>query len=360
MRTIGQRTLGYVAVLLIGGGCSSAASTPSSWDEGDDGGRSSDAQPSGSSSGGAASSSGSSSSGGSSGGRGGGDEAGAAEIQAACLAAGQAVCARLQSCSSFLFQLREPDMATCASRYAMNCTTQATAPGSQTTVAFVQSCGAAMGAGACSDLFDGVPPAACTGIPGTLAVGAACGESTQCASLDCRKASGSYCGTCATAAAAGQSCSSTDCAPGLQCMSDHVCRALVAAGASCSATQHCQYPLVCKSGTCSLPDQAGTACVTTDATCDATQGLVCDGATKQCASVSVASPGATCGVVSNSAYVCGGGAICKFASSTSSTGSCIAPAADGASCNDSAGPWCEGPALCTSGACQVPNPNTCK
>jgi len=290
------------------------------------------------------------------GGDGGGDD-----ISITCAAAGETICSKTDQCSHFLFQLKEPDTATCAARYALQCETQLRAPGSSATAAFVQACAAATAAGSCNDLFDGVLPSACLSEPpGQLANGAACGESTQCASLDCRKATASYCGVCATAAKSGESCTSADCAPGLLCMGDQICRPLVPQGSSCSTNSHCQFPLVCKSGSCAVPAELGATCSSSDPTCDSTNGLVCDPTTSKCVSVALAAAGTTCGVVSGTPYTCSGGALCKFASSTAATGSCLAPALDGASCSTSEGPGCEGPAFCSSGACTMPDPTTCK
>ena len=130
--------------------------------------------------------------------------AGSDDVSAACAAAGQTICTKTDQCSHFLFQLKEPDTTTCAARYALQCETQLRAPGSNSTATFVQACAEATAAGSCNDLFDGVLPGACLAEPpGQLANGAACGESTQCASLDCRKATASYRGVCATAAKSG-------------------------------------------------------------------------------------------------------------------------------------------------------------
>ncbi|HEY8088867.1 MAG TPA: hypothetical protein VIF09_13500 [Polyangiaceae bacterium] len=290
-----------------------------------------------------------------------GDADASAAIATACEAAGQALCARTSACSQFLFQLRETDVASCATRYALQCEAALGAPGANETPGFIEACSAATAGGSCNDLFDGVVPHDCQSPQaGALADGSACGESTQCASLDCRKPTGSYCGTCVTPAQAGKSCASADCAAGLQCMSDSVCRALAAQGASCSATQHCQFPLVCKSGTCSTPEGLGASCSSTSSTCDSTIGLVCDPQTQKCVAATLVSPGYACGVVSGKPMTCSSGALCKFPSSSSATGKCVAAAADGASCNVTTGPSCEGPAYCNGGVCRMPDPAACK
>jgi hypothetical protein len=38
---------------------------------------------------------------------------------------------------------------------------------------------------------------------------------------------------------------------------------------------------------------------------------------------------------------------------------CVAPAADGASCDSVMGPGCLSPALCRNGVCTVPSPASC-
>ncbi|MDP9001178.1 MAG: hypothetical protein M3O46_13840, partial [Myxococcota bacterium] len=97
--------------------------------------------------------------------------------------------------------------------------------------------------------------------------------------------------------------------------------------------------------------------------CDASQLLFCDPGTSLCKTWKTASAGGTCGLsfLDASFTVCTAGANCKTATG-STTGTCEAPAADGAMCDGPGmtGPKCFAPAVCANGACKIPDPASCR
>ncbi len=68
--------------------------------------------------------------------------------------------------------------------------------------------------------------------------------------------------------------------------------------------------------------------------------------------------GQSCGVINNVVVACLAGASCQRPAG-STTGTCVAPAADGAACDATNGPFCSGPAKCVSGTCQLPGSASC-
>ena len=289
--------------------------------------------------------------------RGGGPSS--ATIEAVCNTAATTLCTKIDACSHFGVVAQYGDVTTCTARYALKCTEQLTAPGTGLTPDFMQACQAAIVQQLCGNVLDGTMPAACwPQPPGQRATGAACGESGQCAASGCRKATGSYCGTCLAPAALGASCASTDCEPGLVCNSSQLCVSYGAVGASCSAQRPCTVTAVCKSGTCAVPDKLGDSCIANPSSCDALAGLACDASTLKCVAAQFST--GPCGVVDGDLLVCQDGASCVYPSKTSATGNCVAPAADGAACNTTTGPGCSAPAFCNQGVCTLPTPTTCE
>jgi len=74
--------------------------------------------------------------------------------------------------------------------------------------------------------------------------------------------------------------------------------------------------------------------------------------------------GAACGLVGTTNSFCTGGAICVVATGMTS-GTCVAPVAEGAACDTVVGPFCEVPAKCvtngsgTAGTCGLEGTTTC-
>jgi hypothetical protein len=280
----------------------------------------------------------------------------------ACTTAGMAVCGKISACSPFLLQENFGDVATCSRRFALSCAAQLEAPGMPVGPDFVSACYAALAAGTCADYFAGVLPPACKPQPaGTRAVGDVCMSNWQCANDSCRTTEGSQCGTCAALATVGQSCATADCEPGLFCNTNHYCHPYGAVGTACNTEHPCRYPLTCKAGLCAAGDTLGATCVTSPQTCDLWHGLLCNPVTKKCDTIVQVQAGAVCGVGTDGiAHACTGGASCNRPSMTATSGTCVAPAADGQACNATNGPYCTFPAVCVSGTCTPPGATTCK
>ena len=281
--------------------------------------------------------------------------------------AANAFCARAQACAPTYVQLEWGDTATCASGLAAQLAGTLASSGTSDTPSQLESCVQTLSNVSCDDLLGNNLPAPCKATPGSLANGAACGDDSQCSGGHCKVASGQTCGVCSTAAAAGASCTvDGDCDKGLKCFgSPGTCAAYVASGGTCDATHACLPTLVCKTGSCAAPGAAGTGCdPKAQDTCDQLHGVFCDGASSTCKTIAFAQAGAACGLVSGTLTVCasGGGNVtaeCKGLSSTSSMGTCQAPAANGASCNTTTGPFCVSPSVCVNGSCKLDDPSSC-
>lgn len=118
------------------------------------------------------------------------------------------------------------------------------------------------------------------------------------------------------------------------------CAPLQSAGLPCRATSQCVDGLLCRGGVCEEPLSEGDEC-TTPFTAPAAMGfrecppgLVCHGSSGnlKCQSISTvftAKAGQSC---SASGTLCAMGLVCQSQSSTSATGICAAPAANGGAC----------------------------
>lgn len=271
-----------------------------------------------------------------------------------CDSYASAVCTKLDACSHFAVALEYGDVATCTTRTAKGCQLGIDAPGTGVTAANLDACSNALGAASCDDLLGGKPPDACKTPAGTLADGAACGEDAQCSGRRCRK-SGATCGACSKRGAAGDSCTtSSDCEEGLRCSG--TCAVPVQAGGTCDTAHSCAIGLFCKAGVCAKSGGAGEACQATGVPgeCNAIAGLYCNPQSKVCETITLLSAGQSCSTP---------GSLCSAASTcvgTSSSRTCLAPAADGAPCDDVKGPHCLGPATCENGVCTLDDPAACK
>jgi hypothetical protein len=285
-----------------------------------------------------------------------------------CTDLGGSICDKIAACSAPLLQLVYGDAATCKTRFKLTCPSTISAPGSGATGANLEACAQAYTTAACADLFSGNQPAPCN-VHGSLMAGAACANNIQCSGDHgyCNTASGQTCGVCGTRAAAGATCAkSADCDTGLVCgfgtgMTTGACVTPGAAGATCDAPHPCAGALSCVGGTCAQSAAAGAACDPTASNCDSTQGLFCHPINKVCASAQFAKAGEACGfMLATGTYAaCSGNGRCTMPAG-SLTGTCEAPAADGAMCDTTNGPTCLAPAVCTNGACKVPDASACK
>jgi hypothetical protein len=285
----------------------------------------------------------------------------------ACTDAANALCAKLNMCSALFVQIVFGDVSTCVSRSHAPCASGLSAHGTGASPSTLEACAQAIPGASCTDVLSHNTPAACKPLMGQLANGTACGDSSQCQSGYCNQGTGigqkSTCGVCGTQAAAGGACKvDDDCPYGAKCNTAQVCVTLGAAGATCDGTHPCQGTLACKGGTCATPDAAGQAC-TVDASgqsCDTNQGQFCNLTNKVCQMIGTAGPGQPCGFVSGGLVACTGAGLCKTSSTPGTSGTCLAPAADGASCDPLMGPSCLPPALCTGGKCTLADPSSCK
>jgi hypothetical protein len=287
----------------------------------------------------------------------------------ACADLAGALCDKIASCSSFGFQLVYPDAATCKSRAALTCPMGLMANGATAKPSDLEACKQGYVNAACDDLVAGNQPAACQ-LTGSLMAGAACAENLQCAGANsyCNIPANQTCGVCATRAAAGAACGQTsDCQSGLVCgkgtgQAMGTCVTPGAEGGSCDSPHPCKSPLVCVTQTCSKPVGPGGACDSGAQNCDILQGLYCSQA-KVCTMALTAGAGGACGVTGTTAAptatLCMAGSTCKLPSN-GFMGTCQAPAADGAMCDATNGPSCISPAVCTNGACKIPDPTACR
>ena len=306
---------------------------------------------------------------------------------AACTTIATSRCAKIDQCSNGLGVTRAyGSMDVCVSRQTANCLGTLMAPMTTATSAFETACAAAITAESCADYRSGITPVACIAPPGPLANGMPCVAFGQCQSTVCLVPRNGQCGVCAPQPVAGDDCSViSGCDRDLFCnhnitTGSYTCRALVPMGGTCDIDHPCGADLGCvrasgtaASGTCQpLGTSVGAACNDLNvgmATCDANQGLFCNG-TSQCAMTTTAAAGAACGPMSmrSSDAVCTGGASCPTVTAGTAR-TCLAPAMDGQPCDTSAGPGCIAPSRCvlsasgadagTMGTCQVFNPTAC-
>lgn len=277
-----------------------------------------------------------------------------------CASLAQGFCSKIDQCYHPLIATQYGDIATCQARQKLNCLNGLKAPGNTATPAKAQSCGQAASSISCSDVFAHNTPAACKTDPGKLVDGTACGQDGQCQSTYCKKANTSdACGTCGQRSAAGGACTKNeDCDFNLACGSG-TCTAWIAAGGTCDNAHPCLAPLICNGGTCAMPAGAGQNCtrMLNRDTCDATQGLFCNGTTSGvCQMYQYANAGMACGISTNPINF----TACTASSNCSATtnGTCVAPGADGAACG-SGNVGCTPPANCINSVCTIPDYTSC-
>jgi len=281
-----------------------------------------------------------------------------------------AFCSRVDACAPAFISLLYGDVATCTSKFKTTIMGSLTATGTSANPTDMEACAQALPGASCEDVLGRNLPAPCKAKPGTLPDGAACGDDAQCVGRLCNIAPGQICGVCSAPVAAGGACrSDDDCDTSLKCAgmaNQLVCTARVAAGGACDASHPCQALLACKAGTCATPDPAGTACMTGQDTCDSAHGVLCHPVNQTCAQLTFAKPGDACGLVGGGIALCQSGGLsptpaCSgLSAATMFMGTCQAPAADGAMCNDMTGPRCVSPSICVSGACKIKDASGCR
>lgn len=257
--------------------------------------------------------------------------------QQACTAFADAYCAKLQTCSTFVMSVAYGDLATCKTRWILNCTPNFGATGTSATPARTTACAQSINALACPTFLSGDLGTACAIAAGTVAQGAPCGDDAQCASTFCARAPDAACGTCQAATMAGDPCVQS----------------------SCSVSTN----TVCPAGktTCVKPvaGKVGDSCVGHEQ-CDVGHQVGCNPTNSKCIALTLATAGGNCGADSifpTSVAVCPASGTC----SASLAGKCSAVGTDGASCSTSdTGTHCMPPARCVSSKCTLPNPATCR
>lgn len=282
---------------------------------------------------------------------------------AACSDAAKAYCAKVDECAPFFMKIGFGDVATCEKRLLLNCVPNFSANGTSATPSALAQCATDVKATACDDLVGRKLPASCKTEAGQLGDGTPCGTDAQCSGRLCRQSAGNTCGACSTIGAGGAACErNEDCDVELGC-ANKKCVPFAKAGEACNATTPCLPTLGCKGGTCAAPLAAGAACEgpadQSTNPCDGAKGFYCHPITKVCTSVVTAGPGAACGFIDNGVVVCTGSAHCKT-TPPAVQGTCLAAAADGATCDDDSGPKCTAPARCVGGLCKISDPSTCK
>ena len=308
----------------------------------------------------------------------------------ACTDLEHVVCTERDTCSmsGYLNNLDYGSEATCEARLSASCVAALGAKGTAQTPTNLESCVSAYGSTQCPDFLNNSPIPACAAPMGSVAVGGACGAAAQCASGFCLVSPLALCGQCAAVPTPGASClSEAECGRDLACVkpagatatTTGQCAAWVAQGAMCDDTAHpCGAGLQCVgqtvgmalSGTCQTAvTTVGMACDAarkTGPACNGVDGLACVGS--KCVAITLVAGGQMCGLVGGGFTACQAGGLCKKALVTDKTGTCVAPAAEGAACDvdPSIGPPCLSPAKCvtsapgaTAGTCTLPDASKC-
>ncbi len=293
----------------------------------------------------------------------------------ACADVAAARCQKVQQCNPQGLLNTYGDLSGCESTQATTCVGNLAAPDTANTPAHTEGCAQATPSQTCDDYFLGNVPSACTPPAGPRDAGSDCAVSGQCATAYCLIPRTTACGACNEAPGLGTSCFNNSCGPGFLCDNvSFLCVAPVSASGACDDSSVCAPGLTCIGntgtalGACVALATLGTSCDLAHggSRCDARSGLYCNTqAGKVCAPVATASASEACGTLDGGVIECLADAFCqKPASST--TGTCVAPAADGAPCDTVNGPICAVPSRCvlsteggTTGVCQTTNPQLC-
>lgn len=329
-----------------------------------------------------------------------------ATVTSACQSYTASYCTLIKNCAPVQFAfMRVANESGCESVLGEACQRSLNATGNAITPAAITAMGASLVNLGCPafDAMSSIPfptGAGCGSETGTLQDGSSCFGDNQCQSGNCQTQTGALCGACTAKAQQGGSCTfDSDCASGLYCAnvsgstyqcepvvktgqscaggatcesgafcdSNGTCVAVGGSGASCNTDSECQHGLVCgANGTCAQPalGALGATCdPNVSLSCNTNLGLLCDLNTNKCIDNQLPGLGDTCGVMQVGGqtvynFFCSGGASCIMASGSSS-GTCVAVAADGAACNATNGPDCGINAACVNGTCTVADSTTC-
>ena len=326
-----------------------------------------------------------------------------ATFATACNSYATTYCKLMWKCAPAFMSLFALDSeAQCSDRFEKTCLLTQGAPGNNSKAALYAAYAELIGTVTCNDFYSGafndlgggtLQPE-CGG-PGTLADGKGCYSGTQCKSGDCDNQMGEACGKCEAELAVGATCDfDSDCGKGLFCDTNDKCAVDKKLGQSCTFSSDCEDGAFCGSSskvcvakggvgaTCSVGEckdnlVCGSAktCKTPNfgalgATCDSSEqyscnwwaGLECDKTTLKCIQSPSSPPGSKCGMIATDggftyAPSCSGSTC--VTPNGQSEGTCMKPAADGATCDPNNGPPCLFPAGCVSGKCTLPSPTVC-
>lgn len=291
------------------------------------------------------------------GGQGGqGGQGGDPAIEAVCKDYGAAVCDRYAQCGPAIITRDFGDVPTCRDRYAIYCNAVLTAPGTGWTPDTMRTCFNTYASLDC-DIFVALPlrsidelvPMACIPPTGAIPDGSFCIDDAQCKSGHCVHQIGVACGTCGPRMDANGPCmSNSDCLAHQVCFANK-CDYVQEEGGQCGGMSNakCNANLVCFQNQCVKRGILGDMCYSY--TCSSVLGFYCNDGTSTCQNITYAAPGYGCGSISNIA--CRSSGFC--------VGTCLAAAADDATCDPLNGPICMPPASCVNGKCLVPDGAAC-
>ncbi len=315
----------------------------------------------------------------------------------ACADLAHATCTTRDTCSNNFQNAHDYGTESdCESRSAASCVLALAVKGTAATPQSREGCAEAYGSGieTCLDFFENNPVDACQAPVGTGAMGVTCAVAAQCASTYCAVANNAVCGTCQPFPAPGAACVvDGDCGRDLACAipsgaTSGTCAAWVAPGGSClTGVNPCQPEAACvgDNPTTSAHGTCMPTVMTVGASCDGARQVAppCDGdhglaciptgsgsLAGTCQMVTLANAGATCGAIggppTTSIADCAAGGMCVKANVGDRSGTCVAPAPDGAPCDSALGPPCLTPAKCvpttpgvTEGTCTLPYQSAC-
>lgn len=236
-------------------------------------------------------------------------------------------CAQRLRCDPVWFSRTWTSVAQCEERTALQYRAMLWSPSTRLTPKWANDCAAALRDDQCKD----ERPAACALVPGRGLAGARCYSGADCDTLSCTyhpdAAKGwkqPACGTCEPRFGGPRVCATP-------CASDEAC-----VGARCVKRAN-----------------EGEAC--TEVAC--VKGMTC--VSGVCRATVYAREGEPCGNLSTGSVECAGALRCSDRSGSTAIGQCVAPAEDGAPCDDDVGPGCVPPARCVDKACTLPDVAAC-
>src|SRR5450432_1137456 len=293
----------------------------------------------------------------------------------ACSQIAAARCDRTAACSPVAVQVRFGTDSDCRLEQKAACLNVLAASFTSATPATIIACANVLPSVDCTDYNENFLPTQCQAQVGKLADGAVCAFNAQCRSQFCGIDKTTNCGVCQALPMLGDPCAHlTTCGPGLVCVNKGTVCASEATrpGDTCDADVPCGVGFSCVGsrpatataaaieGTCQpAVETMGAACDPkrkASAGCDASKGLACDPTSMTCTAVALADAGQAC---DNNLTLCRSAAACVIAAGTTS-GTCVAAAADGAACDTAGGPSCSTLSRCivtgsgTAGTCELP------